>query len=210
MYRFLTPILALIVTVTLFFTFIQPTFIKYREIDIKINDYDAAFTSADKLLQSVSDLQAEKDAISQSDISRLMTFLPDSVDEVAVVLTLDDLATKYNLVLEDIKIKSLRSKDGAQAQAPTTVFQDDTKETNKEIIGADGTKVKRSQDNVETISLSFTVTGEYTNFRKFTADMEKSLALMDISSLSITESKEGEFSSYVMGVTMYRFMGIKK
>lgn len=207
MYRFLTPILALIVTVTLFFTFIQPTFEKYKKLDLEIGNYVSALDGIDTLKSRIQTLEDEKAAISLSNMSRLMDFLPDSLDEVSVVLMLDDLATKNNLVLEGIKITSARTKGGSQASTggTTFAFADDEKDVNKETVDVDGITVRRPQDNIEQTFLTFMVTGEYDNFRTFVTNLEKSLALMDINSLSITEPNEGEFSSYTLGVAMYRF-----
>lgn len=205
MYRFLTPILAFIVSITLFFTFIEPTFNRYKAIDLDIQNYVAAVEDADKLQKRVESLKAEKDAIKIADMSRLMDFLPDAVDEVSVVLILDKLATAHSLVIEGIKIKSTQTTGGASTGQASYTFSDDEKDANKEVVGADGTVVRRPQDNLETTALSFTVTGEYENFRKFIADLEKSLALIDISSLSIKEASEGEFASYDVGLTMYSF-----
>ena len=104
MYRFLTPILALIVSFTLFFTFIEPTFNEYKKIDVEIGDYEFALGSAQKLQDRIGELIGEKNSISEPDLSRLMAFLHDSVDEVSIVLTLDELATKHSLVLGPSKI----------------------------------------------------------------------------------------------------------
>lgn len=206
MYRFLTPILAFIVSITLFFTFIEPTFNRYKQIDLEILNYKAAVDDAGKLQERVEKLKAEKEAINIADMSRLMDFLPDSVDEVAVVLILDKLATAHSLVIEGIKVKSTAAEgsSGGAGQSAYT-FADDEKNANAEVIGADGTVVRKPQDNLETTALSFSVTGEYENFRSFVADLEKSLALIDISTLAIQEASEGEFASYDMGLTMYSF-----
>ena len=140
MYRFLTPILAIIVSVTLFFTFIKPTFNQYKLVDSQIADYEGALGSAQQLQDKISELDAEKNSIQESDLSRLQTFLPDSLDEVSIVLVLDDVATRHNLILEGIKVKSSNGKD-APTPVPATLrdqlFADDPKQATKEIVGAD-------------------------------------------------------------------------
>ena len=216
MYRFLTPVLAIIVSVTLFFTFIKPTFNQYKAIDNEIADYAGALDSAQALQEKIKELDDEKNSIQESDLSRLQTFLPDSVDEVSIVLILDDVATRHNLVLDGINVKTnIGGKDTVQSQAGGTLkdqlFADDPKNAIKEVVGADGTTVKRPQDHIDPVGLSFSVTGTYSDFRAFIVDLEKSLALMDIGTLSIKEpAVEGDSSSYGVGVTMYRFKQLKK
>ncbi len=216
MYRFLTPILAIIVSVTLFFSFTKPTFDQYKAVDGQIADYEGALNSAQQLQDKIAELDKEKNSIQESDFSRLQTFLPDSVDEVSIVLILDDVATRHNLVLDGIKVKISGGKDGvAQSQNPGTLkeqlFTDDPKASKKEVVGADGTTVVRPQDNVESVGLSFGVTGEYADFRSFLMDLEKSLAVMDISTVGIKPpAAETDKSSYSVGVSMYRFKPVKK
>jgi hypothetical protein len=65
MYRLLTPILALIVALTLFFTFIRPTFEEYKSIDTEIGDYDQALTKAQELQDRVSELVLQKNSMNQ-------------------------------------------------------------------------------------------------------------------------------------------------
>jgi len=215
MYRFLTPVLAIIVSVTLFFTFIKPTFNQYKAIDNEIADYGGALDKAQLLQERIDELDKEKNSIQESDLSRLQTFLPDTVDEVSIVLILDDVATRHNLVLDGIKVKTTTGGKDAQSQNAGTLkeqlFADDPKDSTKEIVGADGTTVKRPQDHIDQEALSFAVTGTYADFRSFMTDLEKSLALMDINTLSIREpSVEGDTSSYGVGVSMYRFKQVKK
>ena len=89
MYRLLTPVLAVIVAVALFTTFIKPTFEEYKRLDVEIADFALALAKADELQQRIAELIADKNAISASDSERLMAFLPDAIDEVDVVLSLD-------------------------------------------------------------------------------------------------------------------------
>jgi Tfp pilus assembly protein PilO len=210
MYRLLTPILALIVALTLFFTFIQPTFEEYKSIDTEIGDYDQALDSAERLQQRVNELIAQKNEVAQSDLERLMVFLPNAVEEVDVVLILDDLASRHDLVLENISVKSTRagagnSGGGSKEVAGKFAFEDDPKELKKEQVREDGTVVRTPTDSIEATLLSFGVTGEYKNFREFVSNLEKSLTLMDITSFSVSEPAEGDFTTYTLGVALYQF-----
>lgn len=206
MYRLLTPILAFIVAFTLFFTFIQPTFDEYKRIDTEVADYEQALASAQRLQERVNELIADKNAIAQSDLERLMTLLPNSVDEVGIVLTLDELSSRHELALEQIAVRASRGVRGSVAPAPKAALAfEDESDQNKEEVLPDGTVVRKVTDSIETVSLSFNVTGNYTNFKALIADLEGSLALMDISELSIEEAKDDELATFNVTVTMYQF-----
>jgi Tfp pilus assembly protein PilO len=208
MYRLLTPILAFIVAFTLFFTFIQPTIDEYKKIDTEVSDYMQALDSADRLQQRVNELIADKNAIPQSDYERLMTFLPNSIDEVGVVLTLDDLASRSNLALDQISVQSSRTRGGSSQQNAVAemAFDDDQDSSSQaEQTRADGTVVRKPTDSIESVMLTFSVTGEYQDFRTFIAELEKSLLLMDIVQLTISEAKDESLTSFAVGVSLYQF-----
>ena len=205
-YRLLTPILAFVVAFTLFFTFVQPTFNEYKRIDTEIGDYEQALSSARLLQERVNELISQRAAIPQSAIERLMKVLPDSIDEVGVVLTLDDLATKNEMALGEINVKSSRggSKSTQDAPKDSGMFTD---EQEGKKVQSDGTIVKTTADYLDTTILSFSVTGPYENFKKLIAELEDSVTLMDISALSIEQPQEGksDFITYTVSVTMYQF-----
>lgn len=205
MYRLLTPILAFIVAFTLFFTFIEPTFDEYKRIDTEVADYEQALTSAQRLQERVNELIADKNAIAQSDLERLMTLLPNSIDEVGIVLTLDELSSRHELALEQIVVQSSRSKSGAAAAPKTSFAFEDETNAKQEQTRADGTVVRSPTDSVEVVTLSFNVTGTYEDFKALLSELENSLTLMDIVELNIAESKDEELATFNVTVALYQF-----
>jgi hypothetical protein len=209
MYRLLTPILAFIVAFTLFFTFIEPTFEEYKRIDVEVGDYEQALQSAQRLQERVNELIADKNAIAQSDMERLMTFLPNTIDEVGIVLTLDQLSSRHELALGEIGVQSSRSKKGGSAPAAasqaTFAFEDEDDSLSKEETRADGTIVRKPTDSIETVMLTFSVTGTYENFKALLSELESSLTLMDVAQLSISEPKDDELATFRVSVALYQF-----
>jgi hypothetical protein len=136
-----------------------------------------------------------------------MVFLPGSVDEVGVVLILDALASRHDLVLENISVKSAQANGigASDMTAGKFAFEDNPAELAQNVVREDGTVARQPMDRVEITSISFGVTGEYQHFRDFVTDLEKSLAMVDIASLSISEPAEGKFTTYTLGVVLYQF-----
>lgn len=232
MYRLLTPVLAVIVAIALFTTFIRPTFEEYKRIDAEIADYDLALTKADELQQRIAELIADKNAISTNDSERLMSLLPDAVDEVDVVLSLDEIADRNRMIIEGISVTDGRAPEVVNDDAPeeevgaNSGFSDPTLDPmydptldpayDPSLAGDDslGSAVGGSQsistlkpsEFYETAELTFSVTGTYEDFKTFIRELEQNLVLMDISTLSIAPSAEEEdLSSYSVSVTMYQF-----
>ena len=214
MYRLLTPILAVIVAVSLFATYIKPQFDEYKRIDVEKGDYDQALSKAQELQDRISELSLEMANIPQSNIERLQALLPDSLDEVAVVLSLDATAQKHRLILENIQTKNPRKQalNASDTKTPTSPVVNNPfakappAATNKISADTPDTNVNL-KDFYDTTDISFSVTGKYTDFREFIADLEKSLVLMDLSSLTIAETADGDASTYTATISMYQFKG---
>lgn len=232
MYRLLTPLLALIVAITLYATYIKPTLNKYKEIDTEIGRYDAALSKAAELKTRIQELINEKKAIPQSDLERLMVLVPDSIDEVEVIMALDEIANNNRLTLQGLTVQK-QSKDNIfndeqETAAATRTVSDpmlddpaydptlDPDSTGGAQLGSlitDSADIASAklEDLYEPVTIGFTVTGSYEDFKTFTAELEKSLVLMDVSELSIT-GQNGEAqgggevdSSYAMTISLYQF-----
>lgn len=216
MYRLLTPVLAVIVAITVFSTFVRPTFEEYRLIDAEVAEYEAALARAQELQDRINALIASKQAIAQSDVERLMTFLPDEQDAVAVVLLLDDSARRNRMLIEGISVKdseealSFEEEEAAQRAARKTdvVYDPDIEPALNlgETLG--GTKSISSIPVTELYSpvdLSFTAIGEYEDFKALIQDLETSLVLMDISELAIEQRADDDLTNFMVTVTLYNF-----
>lgn len=206
MYRFLTPLLALVVAVSLFVTFIKPTFNEYKAIDTEIGDYEQALKRAQELQNRINELIAERNAIPQSGLERLEDLLPSSLDEVSIVLSLDAISARHGLVLGGIDVKSVRTDPEGNARSAKNAASGEFMFEDEQVLGDEANSSLSHVTNAfNTVELSFSVTGEYEAFKTFLTDIERSLALMDVSSLTIEEPVENELSTYTLGVTMYEF-----
>ena len=207
MYRLLTPILAVIVAVTIFGTYIKPQFNDYKRIDAEVENYNLALDKAILLQNAIDALIDQKNKIAPSDYDRLMSVIPNSVDEVAVVLSLDNIAARHRLIIQGIqtndpsKAKTKLADDPVDQPAATKqLFQKPT------AAATDGTAAGfSSRDHYSTMELAFTVTGKYDDFRAFIQDLEKNISLMDITSLRIGEVNADDSASFNIIITMYQF-----
>ena len=148
----------------------------------ELNVLSAEKASLDKSLGDSKGLRttlAEKEVLynnlSEDDKTRLNKLLPDSIDNVKLIIDIDNIASKYNLKLRNIDIKA--DKPG-------------------EFTG----------DNVNkdygTAKLRFSVTAPYDNFKLFLNDLEDSLRLVDISSLTFN-SGEKNLNDYNIELKTY-------
>ncbi len=164
--RVIFPALLILAAIGIFIGYSNPL---YQEIKVKqarLDTLTEANKKATQLRAAREALTEERNQISQEDINRLQKMLPDGVENVRLVIDIDNIARQ---IRPDMSVRNPRINQGS---------------TDKE------TKVGPDANRYGTISMSFTVTASYEEFQRFLADLEKSLRIVDVTSLSFGASKE--------------------
>lgn len=172
------PILALLVSVLIFFSYTKPVY------EGSVADHKAAIDADIKALAAAADyaaraneLVAAQEAMDQEALTRLTRMLPDSVNNVGAILDLDALAARTGLALSSIDVSS---ESAAQAT-----------DENAE-----------SQGPVGSVSLSLSGKGTYAAFKNFLEGIEMSQRLLDVTELSVSGSDTGVYT-YQMNARLY-------
>lgn len=178
----LMPFVFILLALGLFFGYIRPTWdgqIAQDKADIA--SYDAALTAASNFTDNQSKLEAERDAIPSDELDRLNAFLPDSVDNVQLILDLNALATRSGVVLSNFNTGvSPNGTAGASGSGADT-----------------GGATPDRGSTVDSLTLSVAATGSYDSFRTFLAGAEQSLRPLDVTQLSVTDSDTGVYTYQV-------------
>ena len=170
------PIFAVILAVALFFGYISPTY--NNQIvpeNQQIQSYNSALAAATAFTQKENDLVAKKNAIPQSQIDRLTTYMPDGVDNVQLILDLNSLASRSGLTLSNFKVA-----DNATSSPDST-----------DATSASGIQ---SSSLTDSLDLSVSASGTYSAFQTFLAAAEQSLRPLDITQLTIKSSGTGVYA----------------
>jgi Tfp pilus assembly protein PilO len=166
--KFLISAVFLIVSGALFIGYVNPTYAELKTLIAQQAQYDQALTRS-KELQSVRDqLLARYNAFPQDGITRLEKLVPDHVDNVRLILDFDAMASRYGMHVKNVSIES----DDSRAKSGQ--------------IGPD-------QSASESVILAFTVSGTYDTYRKFLADLEHSLRIVDLAGLSFGTNDTGVY-----------------
>ncbi len=202
MFKALTPIIGILVAVGLFFTYVQPTFEDVKMIQSETAQYAQAVDRASELQQRISELRAQQNAISISDLERLEAFLPNRIDEVSLLIDIDALATENNLALSNIKVNA-ESESGDEGGAPATdPAMDPTLDPTFDPTANIGTPAGTASSQYTSLDISFTVNGTYNDFRVFLDEIERSLVLMEVADLVFAES-EGDLMPFEVTLRFY-------
>jgi Tfp pilus assembly protein PilO len=176
----LLPLLFVIIAGGLFFAVINPMYTDIKVLKTEEATYDSALNRS-RELQSVRDqLLARYNTFSQDNLARLQKLIPDTIDNVRLILDLDSMASRYGMHVRNV---SLNSNASAASRAA-------------------GGQVGPGDARYDFVTLSFVVSGNYDTFRAFLADLESSLRLVDISSISFAATPTGIYE-YTVGIKTY-------
>jgi hypothetical protein len=170
------PTLALFISVGMFFAYVNPTWRgPIAETKAAIALTDQALEAAEEYKMQQNALAAKRDSIDPESLRRLELFLPDSVDNVGLILDLNALAARSGLSLTNIDVVSneLTAPEGEQAASP---------------IGS--------------VNLTLSAAGTFSALETFLERIEASARLLDVQEIIVKGSSTGVYS-YQMVIRLY-------
>jgi len=189
MNRIISQVVLVIVSVALFFSFVDPLYRRedpekpgIKVLQAEIAKYDEALDRSKELVAEKTRLVAVRASIDAESRERLEKLLPDSIDNIRLIIDINNIAKPYNLFLNDLKLTGL---DETGKSDNTTAAAREAAIGGNETIGS--------------VTLSFAVTAQYEVFKQFMRDLEKSLRLVDVTDLSL---KAAEQDYYEFKVTL--------
>ena len=167
MLRSTISLTAIVIAGAIFFLYTQPAYDQSKTVQTQIASYDQALQKAAELQTLKAQLLARYNAFNPADIDRLQKLLPDHVDNIRLILDMDHIATIDGMTLSNVDISG---NDSSAAGSGATV------------IGSLGASTQK----YESLSIAFSTSGTYDNFKKFLNDLQSSLRIVDMTSLTIT------------------------
>lgn len=153
---------------------VQPKYDEALKLREQIKSYNANLETADKLKESREALIASYNDIPKTDLDNLKTLLPDSVDNIRLIIQIDALATKNGLsTVRNVEYQTNEIKPGSAATTTTGQSPEAAKRSYGEFV------------------IGFTTTGQYQNFLSFLSDLEANLRLVDITKVEFTPISVG-------------------
>jgi hypothetical protein len=179
------PFIALISSVGLYFSYIRPTIDgPIAETKQQLINYDSALAAASHFNEKDAELTKQSNSIPGTSLDRLNALLPNSVDNIRLILDLNALAAKSGMVLSAFNIS-----DTGAASASSSL--------KKLELSGSGTG-----NTLDSIVISFSASGTYQSFHVFLAALESSLRTFDVESVTIQDSRTGVYT-YAMNVRVY-------
>jgi len=185
--------------VMLFIMYVQPTYDTVRKDKAKVARLDATLTKT----REIQDLKKNilnrfNNLFSETNLNRLKKMLPDHVDNVRLVLDMDGIASRYGIRIQNVSIKEQSSNNTANGNKNSS---------NTVLNGGVSENLP-----YKSLTLQFEVISSYDEFILLLHDLESSLRIVDLVSLSVkphlnngTENKDQASNSkpiYTFGVSL--------
>lgn len=181
----LVPSFALVVAVGIFFAYVAPTWSgSISDTQAAIAMDDQALTAATTYTTQQNELAAARNAIDPANLVRLTTFLPDSVDNVGLILDLNALAARSGLALSNVDVMTK------------------TAPTNSANQGGAGASANTLSNPIGSVDLTLSAVGTYSALQSFLKGVERSQRLVDIKDIVVKGSDTGVYT-YQMKLTLY-------
>lgn len=175
----LLPAVFILIAIGLFFGYVNPTYTgPVAALREDIQSYDSALAAAREFKQKEQELIARRSQILPEDTARVEAFLPDSVDNVQLILDLNALAERSGITLSNFDVAT-----GREEQENDQVMLE-------------------SESPVSELDLSLSATGSYAAFKSFLLGTELSLRPLDLVELNISDSPTGVYT-YEMTYRIY-------
>ena len=187
--KFLLPIINLALAAGLFFMVTDKMFVNaplnekpadktestggIRALQTRRIELNTAITEAKKLGTRINELNGLYNAISTEQKDRLDLLLPDHVNNIQLIIDVNGIAKRNGMGIKNIKVTTSEDKDSNNPSAKPLASKN-------QALG--------------TMLLSFSVTGPYSAYKNFLADLASSLRIIDISSTSFNTEDKGIYT----------------
>lgn len=190
--RFVIPVILILVSVIAFIWFTNPTYQELKTIQAEASQYDEALTNSKRLQQERDTLSERYRAFPEESLTRLQSLLPDSADNIRLIIDIQRMAQSYGMTVSSIKFDT---SDRTQTASPTGA-----------VTAANPADLAEASRDYGTFRLEFVTTSSYENFLKFTKDIETSLRLTDIEAVDFSAIDSGNYT-YTIKLKTYWLKG---
>lgn len=184
--KLLVPIFLILLSVGGFVMLVSPEYKKVEALRSEVAAYDNALNNSKALESERDKLVTKYNAIDQGNLDKISKMLPDSIDNIRLILEIEKIASPYGMTLKDVKYE-------------------DTKKEEEGATPIAGTNNEAVNEDYGVWNLEFSTEGSYNNFIKFTKDMEKNLRLVDIASVTFSAADGAASSKSAVANDVYKY-----
>jgi len=187
----LVSFLALLISIAFVYFMVRPAYLRMQDHRVDKASLEDTLKKIDTVRAIIEDTSASLAGVSEAEKKRFEVFLPDDFDEIRFANNLQRIGATKGIVLSNIKVESptpslemsLAGKAGFSRGVENT-FSLGRPVPGGQAITASGQSVESKK--YQNIKASFSFTAPYSTFLLLLDSIEKSLGLINITSLSLT------------------------
>jgi hypothetical protein len=160
-------LILIVLAIGLFYTFGSPQYREVKTLQASASEYKNVIENVSRIAESRDALLVAYEAIPPSEREKLMKVLPNNIDSVRLALDLDTIAGRYGIAVKNVGVSAKADSNSALAVIPD------------------------NRVPYEKAVVTFSFVSTYENFMSFLGDLEKSLRIMDVKSVSFQVSENG-------------------
>ena len=171
------PILMILAAGGLFFGYAYPKYPEIKLLRAEANQYEEALAKSAELQALRDELNISYAAFSKENLDRLSAMIPSNFNVVQLAYDLDSMASVHGLSITNLNL--LTSE-----------------------IDTEGASEGTNEVTLRAVDLEFQAAGRYEALVRFLQDLERSLRIMDVTSLTFGGNEEGG-ATYMVTVRVY-------
>lgn len=171
MLRLIAPLILIGGAIVGFFALVSPLYKDITTLKQEVAAYNQALDNSKALENERDKLTKKYNSIDPANLEKLEKMLPNSVDNIRLILEIEKIAAPYGMILKEVKYDT----SGADENNDTNIVQA-------------GEAVQIYSKNYGSWDLAFSTEGTYVNFLNFIKDLEKNLRIVDIASIQFSST----------------------
>lgn len=180
--RNIFPVIFIVLSIAIFFAVVNPMYNDAKKIKNDVEVYNTALTNATRLQKIRDELVSNYKAVTDAEKGKLDHFLPNTVDNIQLILQIQNIATSHGITLKNIRFDSLSDSSSKSSESPSP---------NSGSVNVSGTNAAPATP-YGTFDLSFSVDAKYENFIEFLKDLESNIRLVNVKNISFSVPPPGD------------------
>lgn len=195
--RNLFPIILIGIAIGIFFFFGKPFYTNVQNLRAEVSQYNGALANSTELEKTRDSLlEIYNNKISPEEKARLDRFLPNTANNIELILEIQKITDSYNLPLKNIKFDSaVISQSSQNAKAVQPVAQPTTQAGKTESVLPYGI-----------FNLEFETQGDFETFTALLRDLDRNLRTINIKAISFSPvTADKSKTGVVQNSNLYNF-----
>lgn len=165
MNNFLSLVL-IVLSALLGFFVIKPKMAEINDLSLKKGQYEEALASLRSIEELKQNLERQLDALSPEARDKMMVLLPTSSNTVKLISDIDAIVARHGTSLKEVSYTQTKDNSQSLAEAST-------------------------QNTYKSTTVSFSFVSDYNKFKSILSEIETSLRIVDVRTVSINANKDG-------------------